>query len=134
MKVTIKNLPKLSLKDVLRRRKMTLRNHLDEFGITTYDGLMNRCNRVGILPPTKEEFLEAYPDEPVNNPQEGIVVLDVQPQIATTTTPTDDSKDSEYEVGSWIDEPLITHEQTPIDNNFDDSSKKKSKRKGKALE
>ena len=81
MRVVVKNMPKLKLSDLLRRRKMTLRALLDEFGITTYGGLLVRCERMGCAPPTEAEFKVAYPDKPVNSPQEGVVVLEPPPVI-----------------------------------------------------
>ena len=80
-RMTLKNLPRLKLSDLLRRRKMTLRALLDEFGITTYEGLVRRCERMGCAPPTEAEFKVAYPDPPVNSPQEGVVVLEPPPVI-----------------------------------------------------
>jgi len=82
MRVVVKNMPKLKLSDLLRRRKMTLRALLDEFGITTYGGLLVRCERMGCAPPTEAEFKVAYPTGPiVNSPQEGVVVLEPPPVI-----------------------------------------------------
>lgn len=81
MRITLKNVPRLKLTDLLRRRKMTLRRMLDEFGITTYEGLVVRCERMGVLPPPEKDFKAAFPDPPVNNPQEGVVVLDPPPVV-----------------------------------------------------
>lgn len=81
MRVVVKNMPKLKLSDLLRRRKMTLRALLDEFGITTFNGLLIRCDRMGCAPPTEAEFKVAYPTGPVNSPQEGVVVLEAPPVI-----------------------------------------------------
>jgi hypothetical protein len=72
----LKNLPKLGLPDLLRRRKMTLKQFMSEFGITTYEGLVARCTRMGVWAPSLNDFKkEALPDY-VNNPQEGVVVVD----------------------------------------------------------
>ncbi len=84
-KVFLKNLPKLKLGDLLRRRKMTLKHLLGEFGITTYEGLTARCDRMGVLPPTVEEFKLAFGTEQVNNPSEGVVVLEPPPVIDDLT-------------------------------------------------
>mgnify|MGYP001587424083 CR=1 FL=1 len=78
-------MPRLRLADLLRRRKMTLRRLLDEFGITTYEGLVIRCNRMGVSPPDEKEFRIAFPDPPVNNPPEGVVVLEPPPVIDDIT-------------------------------------------------
>ena len=76
-RIQVKNLPRLKLSDLLRRRKMTLRQLLDEFGITTYDSLIERCNRMGVAPPTENEFLVVAPS-PVNNPSEGVFVIEIE--------------------------------------------------------
>jgi hypothetical protein len=75
MKVQLKNMPRLKLADLLRRRKMTLGQFLAEHGITTYGGLSNRCDSMGVTPPTEAEFDACAPPK-VNNPQEGVVVLE----------------------------------------------------------
>ena len=85
-KVHLKNLPKLKLGDLLRRRKMLLNKFLGEFGITTHEGLVARCDRMGVLPPTVEEFkLAVGSAAPVNNPSEGVVVLEAPPVIDDLT-------------------------------------------------
>src|SRR5689334_11677525 len=85
MRVVVKNMPKLKLSDLLRRRKMTLRALLDEFGITTYEGLVIRCDRMGCAAPSEAEFKVAYPVGPVNSPTEGVVVLEPPPVVDDIT-------------------------------------------------
>ena len=85
MRVVVKNMPKLKLSDLLRRRKMTLRALLDEFGITTYEGLVIRCDRMGCAAPSEAEFKVAYPTGPVNSPTEGVVVLEPPPVVDDIT-------------------------------------------------
>lgn len=80
-RITLKNLPRLKLTELLRRRKMTLKQLLDSFGITTYAGLVNHCERVGVNPPSEAEFRVAHPLPPVNSPQEGVVVLEPPPVV-----------------------------------------------------
>ena len=84
-KVTLKNMPKLKLGDLLRRRKMSLRQLLDEFGLTTYEGLVIRCTRMGVLPPTEADFKVAFPIGPVNSPTEGVIVVEAPPVIDDIT-------------------------------------------------
>lgn len=91
-------MPKLKLVELLRRRKMSLRQLLDEFGITTYDGLLARCNRLGVMPPEELEFKQAMPQNIlVNNPSEGVVVSDLvdffppEPEDVVTTGDSDNS-------------------------------------------
>lgn len=83
---TLKNLPRLKLVDLLRRRKTTLARLLEEFGITTYEGLCVWCHRMGVLAPDEQTFTEAFPrSREVNNPQEGMVVLEPMPIIEENT-------------------------------------------------
>jgi hypothetical protein len=79
-RIKIKNLPKLKLSDLLRRRKTTLAKHMKEFGINTYEMLSERCARLGVEPPTLEEFLLVAPPL-VNSPTEGILILEAPPVI-----------------------------------------------------
>ncbi len=84
-KIYLKNMPKLRLGDLLRRRKMALRQFLDEHGLTTYEGLVIRCDKLGVQPPDETEFKAACPASPVNNPTEGVVVLEPPPVIDGNT-------------------------------------------------
>jgi hypothetical protein len=78
----LKNQPRLKLADLLRRRKMTLKQFLDEFGISTYETLSIRCARMGITPPLLAEFNDVVPPNArVNSPQEGVVVLEAPPVV-----------------------------------------------------
>ncbi len=77
--IKVKNMPRLGLNDLLRRRKMTLQQLLTSFGITTYTGLVNHCDRIGVLAPSEGDFKAASPSVPVNNPQEGVVVVEPMP-------------------------------------------------------
>jgi hypothetical protein len=55
---------------------MTLKNFADECGITTYNGILNHCDRLGVVPPTQSEFDDALGTQFVSNPMEGVVVLE----------------------------------------------------------
>lgn len=79
-KITIKNLPGLKLTDLIRRRRLSLKQFVDQFGITTYHALDERCQRMGVACPTEEEWAFVAPP-PVNSPTEGIVVLDPPPVV-----------------------------------------------------
>lgn len=77
MRITVKNQPKLQLADLLKRRKMSLLQFITEHAITTYDGLCSRCERMGVAPPTDDEYRTGVPSPiVVNNPQEGVVVVE----------------------------------------------------------
>lgn len=79
--MTLKNMPRLKLADLLRRRKMSLVQFVTEFGITTYEGLAIHCERMGAAPPTEAEFVAAVKPKLVNSPQEGVVVLEPPPVV-----------------------------------------------------
>ena len=78
MHVKLKNEPSLTLMHLLKRRKRTLKQFIDEFGITTYTELCNRCNRMGIVGPAEEEFKKLNLPR-VSDPSEGVVVVDIVP-------------------------------------------------------
>jgi hypothetical protein len=80
-----RNLPKLKLADLLRRRKMSLKQLLDEFGITTYAALLIRCDRMGVVPPEQDEFDAVIGTKIVSSPTEGVVVLEAPPVIDDAT-------------------------------------------------
>lgn len=79
-KSTIKNLPGLKLTDLIRRRRLSLKQFVDQFGITTYQALDERCHRMGVSCPSHEEWSAVAP-QPVNSPTEGVVVLDPPPVV-----------------------------------------------------
>lgn len=83
-RMVLKNQPRLKLSDLLRRRKMTLKQMLTEHGITTYETLVIRCGRMGVTPPTEQEFHDVVP-KPVNSPAEGVVVLEPPPVVEEQT-------------------------------------------------
>jgi len=78
--VRLKNLPGLKLTDLLRRKKKTLEKFINEFGITTYESLLARCDRIGVVAPLLEEFEEIV-TRPVSSPMEGVVVLKAPPVV-----------------------------------------------------
>lgn len=80
--ITLKNTPRLKMTDLLRRRKMTLKQLMDGFGITTFSGLDNHCNRIGVVTPSQDDFELATKGKQVNNPTEGVVVIEPAPVIA----------------------------------------------------
>lgn len=90
-RIILKNQPRLKLTDVLRRRRSTLKKLLDEIGISTYGGLVNWCDRMGIACVSQAEFEAVVPPTlKVNAPQEGVIVLEA-PKVVDehTGTPID---------------------------------------------
>jgi len=90
-RVVLKNQPKLTLAHLLRRRKTTLAKFVTELGVTTHGGLQQWCDRMGVVAPTAEEFVHAFPAAAkVNSAREGVVVLEAPPVIDEPTgTPID---------------------------------------------
>ena len=81
-RIVLKNQPKLTLANLLRRRKTTLAKFVVELGVTTHSGLLQWCNRMGVIAPSTEEFTEAFPGAArVNSAREGVVVLEAPPVI-----------------------------------------------------
>lgn len=83
-RITVKNLPRLKLSDLLRRRKMTLDWFINESGVQTYEALCARCHRLGVQPPPESAWKELRP-ETVSSPSDGIVVLD-PPEVTEEST------------------------------------------------
>ena len=77
--VKLKNLPGLRLTDLLRRKKTTLTKFMNDFGISTYEGLKERCERIGVSTPSKEQFESVMPKH-ISSPTEGVLVLEPLPE------------------------------------------------------
>ena len=71
----IKGLPPIKLKDLLKKRGLSLKDFLKNMGIATYTTLLQQCDSMGVSCPTEAEFKEALGDI-VSSPQEGVIVLD----------------------------------------------------------
>lgn len=79
-RIILKNQPRLTLANVLRRRRTTLKAFVEELGFTTFAALSNWCDRMGIAAPTQAEFETLFPTR-VNSPMEGVVVLEAPPVV-----------------------------------------------------
>lgn len=85
-RIVLKNVPRLRLVDVLRRRRSTLKALVTELGLTTYAGLEIWCARMGMVPPAEADFNLVFPPEAkVNSPREGVIVLEPPPVISEAT-------------------------------------------------
>jgi len=85
-RIVLKNQPRLTLTNVLRRRRSTLSVLVGELGLTTYAGLSAWCRRMGVTVPTEGEFIIAFPNAGrVNSPREGVVVLEAPIVVAEPT-------------------------------------------------
>lgn len=108
--------PKIGLNDILRRRKTTLKQLMSNFGITTYAGLEAHCHRIGVLPPDEESVASEFPSPPVvNNPSEGVIVLDELPSTYVVEA-----------TGEVVDQPAI---ETTDEGQPDQPTKKQRKKK-----
>lgn len=58
---------------------MTLEQFIDEFGITTHEMLVIRCDRMGVNAPSEDAFKAVVGTTVVSSPTEGVVVLDALP-------------------------------------------------------
>lgn len=59
MIINLKNLPNLQLTQLLRRRKVTLAQFLDERGISTSEELAAVCSNMGVAPPDEPTYTKA---------------------------------------------------------------------------
>lgn len=82
MRLQRKSLSKISLTDLLRKRRSNLASFLKETGIVSYDLLKSRCDLIGVLPPSESEFFKIRGNNPpeISSPTEGIVVLEPSSQ------------------------------------------------------
>lgn len=83
-KFTIKKLPPIKLVDLLKKRKTNLKKFLETYGIVAYSTLQQKCDSLGVSPPSEQEFKENV-NSSASSPQEGIVVLDPPSLVKETT-------------------------------------------------
>lgn len=109
--------PRLKLADLLRRRRTTLSAFVAELGVTTHASLAIWCKRMGVVPPTHEEFVIALPlAEKVNSAQEGVIVLEPPPVVdAETGMPIDPDAPVLPGVEVLTDAPAETAVEGPSD-------------------
>lgn len=55
---------------------MTLGSWLTDFAITTYPDVLHKCSRIGVQPPSLEEFTAVCPTA-VTKQTSGVIVVDV---------------------------------------------------------
>ena len=83
-KFRVKKLPPIRLVDLLKKRKTNLKQFLGTYGIVAYSTLLQKCDSMGVSPPSEEEFKEVVGVN-VSSPQEGVVVLDPPPLLKELT-------------------------------------------------
>lgn len=64
----------IKLEDLLRRRKSSLKDFINERGITTYEELDSTCKRLGVLTPSQKLFLDCIKSY-ISNPTAGVVIV-----------------------------------------------------------
>lgn len=77
--------PNIKLTTLLSRKKLNLAGWSRDNGIFTYSSLVERCDRIGVEPPSEEAFAAILPSAPVSSPTDGIVVLPAAPVITEST-------------------------------------------------
>lgn len=92
MKHDQKNLKKLGLTTLLKKRKLTLKQFVDEHAITTYEQLKVLCISMGLEIPCEREFASSF-GLIVSNPSEGVIILE---PIKVTNEKS----------GAWVEEPV----------------------------
>lgn len=78
MRLQPRSYSKVTLENLLKKRKKTMQEFMGELGIFSYESLKNICNSMGVQPPTEQDFSNAIgnPSLPqYSSPTEGIVVL-----------------------------------------------------------
>lgn len=96
--------PQLELSRLLKRRRMSLEKFIVENGIATYTSLTQRCNIIGVAPPTEQEYARAMKKhKPVTSHEDGIVVIEpvvprfqvpdlITPEVQTAPVVDDEQK------------------------------------------
>lgn len=127
MRLQEKSISKLTLIDLLRRKRKDLKTYLKETGIVTYERLIRSCTSIGVIPPSEEEFQNVFgnPTTPqVSSPTDGILVL--EPPIAPSETPSQEVEDLAQE--------HFFEQSTAEDLNQQKSMKQLAKKKKKIVE
>lgn len=79
------NTPKITLTNVLKRRRTNLAAYVKESGATSYGSLVESCRRMGVIPPTEDEWRRVAAEN-VSQPTEGIIVLEPPPPPIAEST------------------------------------------------
>lgn len=127
MRLNQRSISKVTLINVLRRRKTSLKNFLSETGIVTYELLKARCDSMGVIPPDESEFLDATGTDTtqpaaISSPAEGLIVLD-PPKILNELT----GKETEIPTAFAVENTELADATEQVVS--DDSSSKKKKKK-----
>jgi hypothetical protein len=134
MKTKLKNQEKLSLQDLLARRKTTFESFVKEKNIVSFDDLVKECKRLNIKEPEdtfkqKFEFVSEI-DRSVSNPKEGIIVFDLVEDgplkfVDKTGTFSEDPENEEFVLDTM---ELSVLPEKHISDTLEPSDKKKKKK------
>lgn len=78
MRLQPRSQSKISLQDILKKKGKSLKRFADELGIVSYELIKVRCNGMGVIPPTEQEFNDAMGNllvPGISSPTEGIIVI-----------------------------------------------------------
>jgi hypothetical protein len=124
------SLSKVSLSDVLRKRRTNLKKFLDDSGIVTYELLAARCASMGVLVPAEDEFnlakgIDSSMTPEVSSPTEGVLVLNSPPIILESTGK---SVYTEEREAPQIEVQVITQLSDQLFQNSNEFKRNKNKR------
>lgn len=132
MRLHQKSISKVSLLNVLKRRKTDLKQFLQETGVVTYELLKSRCDSMGVIPPEEQDFLEASGltslDElrNISSPAEGLIVLEPPALVKENTGQLMNNLESDNAVSLEEKSELVPDSE--ISHNQESSQKKKKKK------
>ena len=86
MKVSIPGAPNITLESLLRRKKSNLARFIEASGVTTYELLVERCNRMGVNPPERRAFENLVPPAHVSSPTEGVIIVEAPTETISEMT------------------------------------------------
>jgi hypothetical protein len=78
MRLQPRSYSRVTLENLLKKRKKTMEEFMNELGIVSYESLKNKCENMGVQPPSEQEFMNATGNSALpkySSPAEGIVVL-----------------------------------------------------------
>jgi len=84
-KYLLKGVPPIKLVNLLKKKKVSLKDYLKNVGIVSYNTLLQKCEKMGVAPPSEEEFNSSVEGKVYSSPQEGIIVLEPQKLVKELT-------------------------------------------------
>lgn len=120
MRLQKKSYSRVTLLDLLRRRRTNLSKFISDNGIVTIELLNSRCESMGVIPPSEDEFLKARGSKipTCSSPSEGVVVvLPTEDILCTKEAASKHPFETSQEIAS-----------EPLEQQVDLSLKKKKKK------